>query len=99
MIVGWDLILKERNSYFKLDFVIIINMKHTNKISLKQIDKSKFSTIDTNKTQMFVPTMLNPIRQKSSTKSKEILKKIYSNDKIVYPSKKRESRYERVISK
>ena len=73
-------------------------MKQTNKISLKQFDKTKFTTIETNKTQLFVPTMLNPIRQKSSLKSKEMLKKIYSNDKIVYPNKNRESRYEAILN-
>lgn len=35
-----------------------------NKISLRQIEKAKFNTIDTNKTQILAPASLNPLKQK-----------------------------------
>lgn len=61
-------------------------MKSNNRISLRESDMKKFSTIETNKTQILAPSVLNPLRQKSTTKSKEMLKKIYSNEKIIYPN-------------
>lgn len=51
-------------------------MKSTNKISLRHIDKPAFTTIDSIKTQIMAPTALNPLKSKSSTKYKEMLKKI-----------------------
>jgi hypothetical protein len=66
-------------------------MKSNNKISLREIDMKKFNSIDVNKTQILAPSVLNPIKQKNTTKSKEMLMKIYSAEKIAYPNQNRES--------
>lgn len=66
-------------------------MRKNNKISLREVDLRKFSTIDTNKTQIIGSGSFNLTNSKPK-KSKEMLRMIYSNEKVSFSQKNKESR-------